>query len=134
MARLTKEEFFKRQLEQLKTMKNKNKFITGKNVYEEIDNRISFIFQDLFIRKPITMQELIENIWAYQKIKKILVLEEYGTLLNEDKKMVVSFEICLKQVEERCKFPFDKRTKKEIKSCYDILNKAIEEIKTGSWN
>jgi len=79
MTRLTKEEFFRRQLEQCRWQKKKNKFFSGaKNIYEELDNRISFINKNIEsgMRTHLGIQESKEEIWAYNKIKKILKKEE----------------------------------------------------------
>lgn len=81
MARLTKEDFFKRQLNSLRHMKEKNEFVTGKDVYEEIDNRISYINQNLS-KKPIKgrkekwREESLDNIRAYEEIKKVFEEED----------------------------------------------------------
>ena len=79
MARLTKEEFFRRQLEMCRWQKKKNKFYSyAKNIYEEIDNRIWAINKNIEngMRTPLGIKESKDEIWAYNKIKKILKKEE----------------------------------------------------------
>lgn len=90
--------------------------------FDELINTIPKVEND----NPISSMNNINVEDLRNAVERLKKIPTYQDLLRENKKIKEDISFCLKSIEQEMKMSTDSRTRKEMKTCFQILKKWFD--------